>query len=282
MGVLDMNGLSIQVVVRSPDRLMRESLVSCLGSKSGIEVVGASAGLHDLLELCRLRPVDVALVEVGQAQRDEIDHLALLRTTRPTLCIVLVYAELSAADVVVAAKAGISALVPHQRGLAAVMAAIAAAPVLQSPTQSETARLTDGDMEILALMSAGYNVREIAELLGIATSTVENHKRRIFAKLDVHSQIHALARATRVGLTWPPAMRVIAHPRAVRSELTSRELDILRSIARGDSVRQTASSLGISVKTVENTQARLFRKLGVRNRAEALLVAYELGVVSAE
>jgi two-component system, NarL family, nitrate/nitrite response regulator NarL len=50
-------------------------------------------------------------------------------------------------------------------------------------------------------------------------------------------------------------------------------------MARGDTVRQTARSLGISVKTVENTQGRLFRKLGARNRAGALAVAHGLGLL---
>jgi DNA-binding NarL/FixJ family response regulator len=64
-------------------------------------------------------------------------------------------------------------------------------------------------------------------------------------------------------------------------ELSAREYDILRSIAAGDSVRQTARSLGIATKTVENTQARLFRKLGVRNRPGALAMAHALGLLPA-
>jgi DNA-binding CsgD family transcriptional regulator len=52
--------------------------------------------------------------------------------------------------------------------------------------------------------------------------------------------------------------------------LTARESDIAASLAQGHSIRQTARALGISPKTAENTQTRLFRKLGVRNRAEAL------------
>ena len=62
-------------------------------------------------------------------------------------------------------------------------------------------------------------------------------------------------------------------------ELTSRECDILRSIADGHTVRQTARVLGIAEKTVENTQARLFRKLGARNRAGALAAAHALGLL---
>lgn len=62
-------------------------------------------------------------------------------------------------------------------------------------------------------------------------------------------------------------------------ELTVREEDILRSIARGDTVRQTARALGIAEKTVENTQSRLFRKLGARNRSGALTAAHALGLL---
>jgi DNA-binding CsgD family transcriptional regulator len=61
--------------------------------------------------------------------------------------------------------------------------------------------------------------------------------------------------------------------------LTARESDILRSIAAGHTVRQTARSLGIAEKTVENTQARLFRKLGAHNRAGALAAAHGWGLV---
>ena len=62
--------------------------------------------------------------------------------------------------------------------------------------------------------------------------------------------------------------------------LTRRELEILMSIQVGHSVKQTARHLGITVKTVENIQRRLLRKLGARNRAEALMRAHRLGVLA--
>jgi DNA-binding CsgD family transcriptional regulator len=64
-------------------------------------------------------------------------------------------------------------------------------------------------------------------------------------------------------------------------ELTAREADILGLLARGQTIRQAARTLGIAAKTVENTQARLYRKLGTRNRAETLAVAYRLGLLDA-
>ena len=68
--------------------------------------------------------------------------------------------------------------------------------------------------------------------------------------------------------------------RATEVSLTARELDILRSIARGESVKQTARALGIAIKTVENLRSRLFRKLGVRNRAQAIVRAHDLQLLT--
>ncbi|MFC4117441.1 helix-turn-helix domain-containing protein [Nonomuraea zeae] len=63
--------------------------------------------------------------------------------------------------------------------------------------------------------------------------------------------------------------------------LTARERDVLASIAAGHTIRQTARLLGIASKTVESTRARLFRKLGARNRSQALAIAYRAGLVAA-
>jgi two-component system, NarL family, nitrate/nitrite response regulator NarL len=68
-------------------------------------------------------------------------------------------------------------------------------------------------------------------------------------------------------------------PHCADPELTSRELDILHLIAGGHTVRQTARALGIAAKTVENTQSRLYRKLGARNRSGALVAAHALGLL---
>lgn len=62
-------------------------------------------------------------------------------------------------------------------------------------------------------------------------------------------------------------------------QLTARESGILASIASGHSIRQTARTLGIATKTVENIQARLFRKLGARNRMDALTIANAWGLI---
>jgi DNA-binding CsgD family transcriptional regulator len=60
--------------------------------------------------------------------------------------------------------------------------------------------------------------------------------------------------------------------------LTERELDVLAMLATGASNRRIAEALTISTKTVDHHVSHVLRKLGVRNRAEAAVVADRLGL----
>ncbi|WP_347770206.1 response regulator transcription factor [Nonomuraea sp. B5E05] len=64
------------------------------------------------------------------------------------------------------------------------------------------------------------------------------------------------------------------------SVLSERELRVLELIARGLSNAQIAEEVGLSVSTVKNRVSDLFAKLGVRDRAQAVIVAYEAGLVT--
>lgn len=57
--------------------------------------------------------------------------------------------------------------------------------------------------------------------------------------------------------------------------LTPREVDVLRLLARGNTNRQTAEVLGLSVRTVENHRANLMGKLGISSRVELVSYAEE-------
>jgi len=85
------------------------------------------------------------------------------------------------------------------------------------------------------------------------------------------------ARQTRVLVE---AVRGGAADRRPAPSLSGREVEVLESIARGESLKQTARVLGISVKTVENVQSRLYLKLGVRTRAQAVAQAHALGLLT--
>ncbi|WP_433604065.1 response regulator [Dactylosporangium sp. CA-139114] len=64
------------------------------------------------------------------------------------------------------------------------------------------------------------------------------------------------------------------------SALTPREIEVLTLLARGLSNAELAGSLFLSDATVKTHVARILSKLGLRDRAQAIVVAYETGLVT--
>jgi two-component system, NarL family, nitrate/nitrite response regulator NarL len=425
--------VTVQVAVQSSRRLLRDTLSACLAVRPDITVVGKVAEPDAIFELCELRHPDVVILDAGARLREISARVAALTKRFPELNVIVTYREASEQDLAAACRAGVASLVPESKGLSAVLALLRRSRGRHA--KDSPGGLTDRELELVVLTGSGHSVAEIANLLGISPLTVENLKRRVYAKLDVSSSVHAVAKAASLGMLEPqaapeaakrppvpkrrppadgdgvvlavvsgqycsaldqvvaalvssplpfvlvrepgpvsdthwarwhrgpivavlvdpvqqdwdmvaelgvPAILVHSKPLdppelaealacgasslvpadriedhflsvlrmvgqgylvvdsmpmrpligAVRArwderapgrlelpELTARESDILRSLSRGHSIRQTARVLGIAPKTVENVQTRLFRKLGVRNRSGALAVADAFGLL---
>jgi DNA-binding NarL/FixJ family response regulator len=66
---------------------------------------------------------------------------------------------------------------------------------------------------------------------------------------------------------------------AVLDTLTEREVDVLRLIGRGRSNGEIATELFVAETTIKTHITRIFGKLDLRDRAQAVVVAYETGLV---
>lgn len=371
-----------KVVIRFVDALLRDTLASWVDSLPGYRVAGAVENGAALVQLCAAHSPDVAVVQIGSAESDELALVSGLRGIRPIPHVVGLHHALDPRSLLRLHRAGAHQLVSTRFGLAALRTALGEAET-GAGERSPSGGLSERELEILALISAGCSAADVAEALTISPHTVTNHMRRIFAKLDVHSRMQAAAQCDRLGLlpqgrrqdpvrgrsgplrdqvsqiiarTGRRDVSVLVNPsesawradevhsskvvvlgaehnsrnavaealargaRAVLTEdeltarlpatmslvragylvaandvvrgliagalspspppsLTPRERDILASVALGHSVRQTAQSLGIAIKTVQSEQRQMFSKLGARNRLHALAQARELGLV---
>jgi ATP/maltotriose-dependent transcriptional regulator MalT len=64
--------------------------------------------------------------------------------------------------------------------------------------------LTERELEVLQLLAGGLSNKEIAERLIVAPSTVKQHLKNIYGKLDVHSRTQAVARGRELALLQAP------------------------------------------------------------------------------
>jgi len=71
------------------------------------------------------------------------------------------------------------------------------------------------------------------------------------------------------------------HPRRPRGQaaLSPRERDVLRGVAAGRTNRALATELGVGEETVKTLLSRVYAKLGVSRRAEAVSAAHERGIL---
>jgi LuxR family maltose regulon positive regulatory protein len=68
------------------------------------------------------------------------------------------------------------------------------------PPQPLIDPLSERELEVLRLLSAGLSNPDIAQELYIATSTVRSHLKSIYSKLNVHKRWDAVQRAEELGL----------------------------------------------------------------------------------
>ena len=94
------------------------------------------------------------------------------------------------------------------------------------------------------------------------------------------AELVACVRAVDQGRTWvSPSVAAKLAERMTRVAITPREMAVLRELAAGRSNKEVAAALGIAEGTAKIHTARVFEKLGVSSRTEALAVALQRGLV---
>jgi DNA-binding CsgD family transcriptional regulator len=166
------------------------------------------------------------------------------------------------------------------------LTALAVVAVVAAVDVSLRVRPADGLLFVLAfpvaLLALQHGERvALAALVGAAAV--------VFGTNELTDQdLSPLGYSTRLGVFTLAAVVALRHRRRSRklragpggSQLTARELDVLRLLASGQTNKEAARALGISVRTVESHRSHMQHKLECWGRADLFRRAQELGLLA--
>jgi two-component system, NarL family, response regulator len=114
-------------------------------------------------------------------------------------------------------------------------------------------------------------------------SALESGARGYILKDTTREEIIEAVRQVHAGNRYlPSAVAARLADRMIRPSLTPRELDVLRLVSRGRTNKEMAVAMFISEETVKSHMKGLFQKLGVHDRAEAVGIALQRGLLRLE
>lgn len=128
---------------------------------------------------------------------------------------------------------------------------------------AERRALSRREIEVLTLVASGDTREEISRQLGMAPGTVASHMSRIYRAMGARNAAHAVALAHGTGVMTPrlqPFAQLVSR----------RERQVLAGLALGLTSAQVAMYLSLSIETVKTHLRRVYRKLGVSSRANAV------------
>lgn len=212
----------MQTVLLADDHALIRRGIRALFERSGdFRVVGEAKDGHEAINMASsLRP-DLAIVDVGMPGLSGIDVAVYLGERQPETRVIILSMHADESYVVRALNAGAKGYVlkasPEEDILAAARAVCAGnayfspivtrllvdeyvAELRKRGVEDSYESLTLREKQILQMLASGKGNREIATDFNISVTTVETHRRNIFAKLRLHSLPELIMYCVRKGL----------------------------------------------------------------------------------
>lgn len=213
-----------RVVVVDDHTLIRQGIAGLLDSQPDLTVVGQAGDGREGIELiAELRP-EVALLDVAMPGISGLDAARELQERCPETAVLMLTIHDREDYLFEALRSGAAGYVLKGADAQELLAAIrsvrsggvylqpAAAKSLMSDVLARAERgddrdryggLTDREREIVRLIAQGQTTREIADSLHLSPHTVQSHRERIMAKLDLHTKAALVRFAVSRGLVEP-------------------------------------------------------------------------------
>lgn len=205
----------LRVSIVEDDRILRESLASLVGGTADMELVDAYPDAESAITGVPRLPPDVVVMDLnlappGSGRKSGIDCVAAIKAAVPALNVLVLTVYDDADKVFEALRAGASGYLLKRARPEEILEAIHEVHVGGAPMSMQIARrvvesfrpearpageldmLTPREREILALLAEGGLYKEIAQALGLSTSTVRVHLHSIYTKLHVQTRTQAV------------------------------------------------------------------------------------------
>jgi DNA-binding NarL/FixJ family response regulator len=242
----------IRVLVVDDQELVRLGFCVILDAADGITVVGEAANGEAAVSQVAAHAPDVVLMDIRMPGMDGLEATRLI-TRGP--------AAARSAGSGPAHSAGSGPTTPHSAG---------SGPT----TPPKVVMLTTFDLdeyvyEALRAGASGFLLKDSPRHDLIAAVRAAAAGDALLAPSVTRRLIEAFARRPRETSPSPSQL----------ASLTARERDVLLLLARGRSNAEIASVLFVSDATVKTHVGNLLAKLGLRDRIQAVILAYETGIV---
>lgn len=209
----------IRILVVDDHTTFTELFAQALDMEPDLRCVGSARRPDEAIaRFFELEP-DVVVMDYHLAGGNGLDAAERILAKAPQTRILMLTGDPTRGALERAAEMGICAFLPKDGSLATVLDALrrptpggmVVDPSLLTALVGPPAAvdlgitpLTLRELTVLRLMADGNDVRTNARLLGITNSTCRGHVKAILAKLGAHSQLEAVAAATRLGLLREP------------------------------------------------------------------------------
>ena len=201
----------IEVLIVDDHPIVREGLAGVL-ERHGIKIVGLTANGKQAVEMYSAHRPDVMLLDLRLPDQSGFDVVRAVLTTDPQARIIILSSAQGDASIYNAISLGVRGyLLKGIDGgggsLAAQVRHVAAGGTCFSPETAEklsqyisSPKLSEGEIEVLSLISKGKNNKEIAALILVTESTVKMRVRNILLKLQANHRTQAVVIAIQRGL----------------------------------------------------------------------------------
>lgn len=211
--------MTLRILLVDDHELMRDGLRSILEREPGVEVAGEAASGREAVQRARSLAPDLVVMDVVMKDLNGIEATRQIRAECPRAKVLALSSHSDRRYVNAILEAGASGYVLKanayddlRRALAAVQrgntylspdvtGAVIDASLHPRGEESGGAALSPREREVIQLLAEGLTSPEIGRRLGVATHTVETHRRNVMRKLDIHSVADLTKYAVREGLT---------------------------------------------------------------------------------